>query len=220
MAFRLSSISTRLKRALVGSDLTRSWVKPVRPVLTFQPDVADWVRAHYQKAETILEYGSGGSTVLAAEMPGKLVFSVESDPIWTRMLEDYLAGIETRSTIRLHPVDIGPVRKWGKPKTDAMAKNYHKYPFSVWRREDFRHPDLVLIDGRFRPACMLAVGALARKPTTVLWDDYAERPQYHLFEDMFPVAEMRGEMARFEVEPGKLSARRLAESTDLLVQSR
>lgn len=219
MAIRLSSISNKFRRALVGSDLTRAWVTPKRPALTFETDVADWVREHYQAARSILEYGSGGSTVMAAEMPGKRVISVESDRIWARMLQDYLATIDTHSEVHLHVVDIGPVGKWGRPKTDAMARNYHMYPFSVWRRADFEHPDLVLIDGRFRPACMLAVAALARHRVTVLWDDYAGRPHYHLFEDMFPVQDRRGQMVRFEVEPGRLSTRRLASCTDLLVQS-
>ena len=40
---------------------------PRRPDLTFPAPVAEAVRAAYAQAECILEYGSGGSTVLAAE---------------------------------------------------------------------------------------------------------------------------------------------------------
>jgi hypothetical protein len=50
-----------------------------RPELTFSPEVAELVRETYAQAQVILEYGSGGSTVLASEMAGKTVFSVESD---------------------------------------------------------------------------------------------------------------------------------------------
>ena len=36
-----------------------------KPELTFSPEVADLVRETYAAASVILEYGSGGSTVLA-----------------------------------------------------------------------------------------------------------------------------------------------------------
>jgi len=50
-----------------------------RPELIFPPEVADLVRAEYQNTDITLEYGSGGSSVLAAETPGAVCFSVESD---------------------------------------------------------------------------------------------------------------------------------------------
>ena len=39
-----------------------------RPELTFIPEVGELVRKHYEDADVILEYGSGGSTVMASEM--------------------------------------------------------------------------------------------------------------------------------------------------------
>ena len=57
-----------------------------RPELTFIPEVGDLVRAHYEKAKVILEFGSGGSTVMASEMPGKTIYSVESSRVWTKMM--------------------------------------------------------------------------------------------------------------------------------------
>lgn len=61
-----------------------------RPALTLPPEEAEWVCSHYQAANVILEYGSGGSTVLASELSGKKVFSVESDKMWYRMMKRYL----------------------------------------------------------------------------------------------------------------------------------
>lgn len=40
------------------------------------PAEAEALRMAYEEAEVILEYGSGGSTVVAAELPGKHVTSV------------------------------------------------------------------------------------------------------------------------------------------------
>jgi hypothetical protein len=50
-------------------------------VLTFGAEESECLCRHYEAAGTILEYGSGGSTVLAAEL-GRTVFSVESDKAW------------------------------------------------------------------------------------------------------------------------------------------
>lgn len=50
------------------------------------PDAAELVARVYGQAETILEYGSGGSTVLAAELPDKHITTVESDRSWVRRM--------------------------------------------------------------------------------------------------------------------------------------
>ena len=47
---------------------------------------AELLRQHYEDADAILEYGSGGSTLMAAEMEGKHVTSVESDKAWWQMM--------------------------------------------------------------------------------------------------------------------------------------
>jgi hypothetical protein len=50
-------------------------------VLTLPADEARLLQDHYARAGVVLEYGSGGSTLLAARL-GKQVFSVESDAAW------------------------------------------------------------------------------------------------------------------------------------------
>ena len=53
------------------------------PVLTFPEEVS----ALYSDARVILEYGSGGSTVMASELTGKTIFPVESESGWSRMMQ-------------------------------------------------------------------------------------------------------------------------------------
>ena len=57
---------------------------PPAPRLTLPPEAAVALADAYADAGVILEYGSGGSTVLAAGMAGRTVFSVESDAAWLR----------------------------------------------------------------------------------------------------------------------------------------
>ena len=168
-----------------------------KPELTFSSEVAALVRESYAAARVILEYGSGGSTALAAGMPGKTVFSVESDRRWTRDMQAYLDGAGTASEVHLHHTAIGATGKWGRPVDHSGYRRYHRYPLEIWDRPDFRHPDTVLIDGRFREACFYAVMLRCTRETVVLFDDYGNRPRYHAVERFATPVETRGRMAKF-----------------------
>ncbi|WP_425050579.1 hypothetical protein [Psychromarinibacter sp. S121] len=180
-----------------------------RPTLTLPEAEAACLRDHYRAAGMILEYGSGGSTVLAGEL-GKTVISVESDLDWVASMEAWFADNPVKGDVRLHPVNVGKTGKWGTPVDESGWRSYHKYPVSVWDRDDFRQPDLVLIDGRFRAACLLTVMMRTLKAVTVLFDDYAERARYHAVERWIRPVAMHGRMAVFEAAPWTIPPRDLA----------
>lgn len=180
-----------------------------RPILTMPAAEAEHLRQSYGAAEVILEYGSGGSTVFAAEQAGKTIFAVESDKKWLAMLQGYFADHPPLATVHLHHGDIGPTRSWGYPKTSETFLNWPRYPITIWDLPDFVHPDLVLIDGRFRPACFLTTLFRIKRPVTVLWDDYIDRPEYFLVEDFAKPVSLTGRMARFEIAPMSIPPERL-----------
>lgn len=162
----------------------------------------------YNRAETILEYGSGGSTVVAAERPAGRCFSVESDKDWALGVSNWIDQNVPGNSVTVHHADIGATGKWGypNPKKRYDRQKYLEYTQSVWARPDFVHPDLVLIDGRYRVGCFLSVIAKIEKPTTILFDDYTMRRHYHVVERIFkPSQIVGGRMAVFEVEPRQLS---------------
>jgi hypothetical protein len=172
------------------------------PVMTFPPAESAWLCELYARADVILEYGSGGSTVFAGGLAGKTVYSVESDPDWAADLADWFNQNPPRADLRLHPVDIGKTGKWGAPQSNAGWRRYHRYPLSVWDLPGFRHPDLVLVDGRFRAACLLATLFRIERPVTLLFDDYVGRPVYATAVERYAEpTEIRGRMARFDLEP-------------------
>ena len=177
--------------------------------LTFDAAEAALVRAEYTAGRKILEYGSGGSTVLAAKA-GCHVMSVESDRGWAARLTEHLASISDKAVI--HHADIGPTGAWGVPRRVNEFRKFHSYALSVWDRPDFEHPDLVLIDGRFRASCLVAVMLRAKRPTTVLFDDYRRRRYYHGVEKLAQKEEMVGRMARFTVTPGPIPAEMITEA--------
>jgi hypothetical protein len=170
------------------------------PVLTLPADEDRLLQDHYARAGVVLEYGSGGST-LAAERLGKQVFSIESDAAWAQRLSGHIVQNGFQPLVRLIHVDIGPVGRWGKPVDKQALGAWHHYPLQVWDRDDFQHPDVILVDGRLRAACLVTAILRAQKPVTVLFDDYAKRTQYHVVERILQPAEIVGRMARFEVTP-------------------
>lgn len=201
------------------APVTRKADAPVEPPrLTLPAEEAAWLRETYARAASILEYGSGGSTVLAGEMPGKSVTSVESDGNWAAMLEAWFAAHPPVSPVTIHHVDVGPTKKWGMPASHAHWQRFHRYPLSVWDRPDPPHPDVVLIDGRFRAACLLAVLFRATRPVTVLFDDYGNRPAYHRVESFVKPLELRGRMARFEIEPRAFPTDRMTDVLDIFAR--
>lgn len=181
-----------------------------RPELTFSPEVSDWVRETYHASDVILEYGSGGSTVLASEMSGKTIFSVENDKEWADQLRSYLDQANGASKVHLHHVFTGKVGKWGRPVGTEGHRYYHDYPLGIWGHPDFKAPDCVLIDGRFREACFYAVMLSCTKKTVVLFDDYTDRVRYHRVEHFFQPVEVRGRMAKFVLDETALPRKDMA----------
>ena len=87
------------------------------------------------------------------------------------------------------------------PKTHNDWRKYWSLPMAYWQEPGRIEPDLILIDGRFRLGCFLSAVLCTTRPVTILWDDYKGRGGYMAAERWFPVTEMIGRMARFEIAP-------------------
>jgi hypothetical protein len=179
------------------------------PQMKLPPAEAELVRKTYQAAATILEYGSGGSTAFAASLPGKYVVAVESDPEWLAMLRAGFAVAPPVAELHLHHADVGPTGAWGAPLRADAFRSFPAYALGVWDQTFFRQPDVVLIDGRARPACLLATLFRTGKPVTVLFDDYVVRPDYRVVEQFARPARTVGRMAVFELRPTAIDPAKL-----------
>ena len=180
-----------------------------RPVVTLPDIEAEALAAALRKADVVLEYGSGGSTVMAAEL-GKTVISVESDAEWLTGMRDWFDRHPPKADVVLHHADIGPTGKWGMPTGQKSFRKFPGYALEIWDHPRFRHPDLVLIDGRFRPSCLLATALRIARPVKVLFDDYVDRSAYHAIESMFRPVTLHGRMAEFHLDPTPFPIDKLA----------
>lgn len=124
---------------------------------------------------SLLEFGCGGSTLVAAQQVQRIV-SVDSDPLWLDKVTAELAGAPVDFT-PFH-ADIGPVGEWGYPVDEARIRDWPRYHTAIWRALS-GSPDAVLIDGRFRVACLLQAMIHCKPDCIFLFHDFLDRPHYH-----------------------------------------
>lgn len=164
----------------------------------------------YRDAKVILEYGSGGTTRIAASLPGKFTMSVESDQKWALKLQQEIDASNPASPAIIYHTEIGPVGPWGRPLSSESWRTFFRYPLDVWEEPFFRHPDTVLIDGRLRNACLAMIMLRCTQPMTVLFDDYGVRPLYKEVEMIVRPSKLVGRLAHFDIEPGMTSKSQLS----------
>jgi hypothetical protein len=124
------------------------------------------------------EYGLGASTLWVDAHTSAQIIAVETDADWLDRTRTAL----TRDGHDLRHVDVGPVAKWGKPRTYRKRRNFIDYIEGPWRGPS--RPEAVLIDGRFRVACFLTSLMTADPGTPIIFDDYVGRRTYHLVEEV------------------------------------
>ncbi len=166
-------------------------------------------------ANYILEYGAGSSTKFLVKN-AKRCMSVESDSnfLLNLLQEIAISGFDITTTPVY--VNIGKTKEWGHPVDDSCNASWQEYSLKPWKilTSNGISPDLVLIDGRFRFACMLATMASIKKPTKVIFDDYVDRPYKAIVEKYCKPLKIIDRAAYFELTPGMLSASDLLDCFD------
>lgn len=125
--------------------------------------------------DSLLEFGCGDSTVVAARQVRRIV-SVDSDPVWLDKVQADVA----REVVEFNPfhADIGPVGEGGYPAGESHIRDWPRYHTQIWRHVN-GSPDAVLIDGRFRVACLLQSLIHCKPGCIFLFHDFLDQPQYH-----------------------------------------
>jgi hypothetical protein len=157
-------------------------------------------------ARRYLEFGTGGSTVLAAQLAGEMVISLDSSQEWLAEVRKACAAEKTRLTPQLVGVDIGPVGRWGYPADPATAGRWPAYHRAVWQLPPARDADLCLVDGRFRVACFLQAVLNCRADTLILLHD-CQRAEFAPVHEVARQIACVNELAVFLPRPGHSRAR-------------
>jgi len=135
------------------------------------------------------EYGSGGSTYKASIRKNiKTIYSVESDITWQKKLNQTIKNPNINYIY--NEMDTKP-DTWGHPgknATNIQKINYSNQITKLSKKEQ-DSIDLVLIDGRFRVACCLKCYDIIKDNCLIAFDDFLNRPQYHIVLEYFDIIE-------------------------------
>jgi hypothetical protein len=148
--------------------------------LRMTPKEIDLLSSFLKCTSNYLEFGAGGSTVLAASLVRGHVWSVDSSVEWLEKVEQAV----DRSTEKLscHHVDIGPVGLWGYPLNHSLRSKFPEYYSRIWNDLTPQDVDFVLVDGRFRVASFCEANRRVRSDTFIAFHDYGSRAEYHCVE--------------------------------------
>ncbi|MFO1236501.1 MAG: hypothetical protein U1F24_05695 [Alphaproteobacteria bacterium] len=158
--------------------------------IAMTPAEAAILRRHLEGRAHYLEYGCGGSTVMAAQVSRATIYSIDTDRAWIERLkeqEDIQTALKA-GRVSFRHVDIGPVGAWGLPAGETKIRNWPSYCIDPFALTDFRF-DLILVDGRFRTAALLTCAVMADDAATIICHDYALRHRYSNAEKYFDTVE-------------------------------
>jgi len=167
------------------------------------PDEVEFFHSCLSGVSKYFEFGTGGSTIAAFDyfMKNKVDFEihgVDSDPKWINTITKQC---HHDRRINLYHSDIGPLEEWGWP-VDKIPNHitWTDYPTSISRNAHSSDFDLVLIDGRFRVACLIQTLLTCPQTTRILIHDYAGRPEYHIIESWCDIIASRDQLSLFSIQ--------------------
>ena len=168
----------------------------------------EWFIHHLNNSRSYVEFGSGGSTILAAQQ--KIPFiSIDSDSYYLSAVQKYLITNQfTHTNQHLCHKSLGLTGRWGKPVLKRWMppsriqkfKGYSNISDILSQYPLPTPPDLFFLDGRFRAACALQIARYMHTRSTqwtLIIDDYIFRPYYHVITPFFTNLETIGRMAAF-----------------------
>lgn len=156
----------------------------------FAPEDKKLFYKYLKNSTHYFEYGSGGSTYQVSSCPNlKKIYSVESDVNWQNKLKQ-----EIPDSSKIHFIFSEMNTKpntWGYPGTNATDKQKKNYSnqLNLLTEYEQKNIDFILIDGRFRVACCLKTFHLIQDNCFIAFDDFLNRPQYHIVMDFFDIIE-------------------------------
>lgn len=188
----------------------------------FSNEIRCVFESRIRKCGVYLEFGAGGSTVIAAKHV-KQGISIESDRFFAKAVQRHVSRFGHRSMRVIH-ANIGITGRLGIPlikyPTRDRIERWSAYFDNNCIREIITECDLVLIDGRFRVASFLNVIRLSaekKKGTCILFDDFFDRGYYRTAREFAKPVERHGNMGEFVIPD---SIEEFPKLEDLLIAGR
>ena len=156
----------------------RAYWRGLPPLMS--PEEAVLYSTLLDRSNALIEYGCGGSTLMAVRRRVRRIVSVETDPSWLEKMRNVrpIGSAEKHGQLSLVHCDVGPVGDVGHPIDLSASDRYHEYPSRPWLL--LKTPDLVFVDGRFRVSCALESLQHMRDDTLLAFHDFWDRDYYQV----------------------------------------
>ena len=98
------------------------------------------------------------------------------------MCKYLIINFSLKKRLFFYYVDIGKTKEWGFPISNDSKEIFPNYSNDIFNSVDSNTLDIVLIDGRFRVACLLSVilNMSSTEDTIILFHDFWNREKYHI----------------------------------------
>ena len=175
--------------------LIKRWILKSRNILFDGDDVL--FKKTVREATLYGEYGCGESTNWVLGNTNLKVFAVDTSEEWVKQVKS--SNVHSDSKLDIKFIDLGEIGEWGTPIGYGQRDDFSKYTDWIWQQSET--PDCVLVDGRFRVCCFLTSLKNAEQGTRIIFDDYVDRPYYHIVEKYVEREEICGRQCLFIVPP-------------------
>jgi hypothetical protein len=150
-----------------------------------------------RRVDSYVEFGCGGSTVLASSVMEGTILALDSSKEWVDQVAAACAKQPHRPQPQIMHVDIGPTGDWGRPIDDRFRDRWPLYATSIWQIAGAADADLYLVDGRFRVSCFMETLLRCRPDAVILIHDFAPRPAYHVVREFAREIATRSSLSAF-----------------------
>jgi hypothetical protein len=150
-------------------------------------------KSYLKNCKLYFEYGVGSSTRWVLENTNSKIIAVDTDKEWIDFVNIKIENFRTK----LIWVDLGDLTKWGRPNSYKYRNSFMDYIGGICNFN--KQADVILIDGRFRVACFLYSLMNSKTGSTIIFDDYFDRPWYHVIEEVISPQDKCGRQAVFKV---------------------
>ena len=147
------------------------------------------------------EYGIGGSTVFTSDNSDAIIRGVDSSQEWINKVIKLTD--ETRAKLSL--IDIGPTGEWGNPKGEDHKNLWPGYSSSIFNTDII--PDFILVDGRFRVACIIQsiIFSIKHKINPIISLHDCNRVEYKIACDLLQWIDRVDNIAMYQIEHDKVN---------------
>lgn len=155
----------------------------------------NFFKKYIKKSYIYGEYGCGQSTYWVLKNTNVKIYSVDTSKHWINKL--HKSKLTSKDRIDLKLINLGKIESWGYPVNYSKRDNFYKYTNWIWTQSEL--PDTILIDGRFRICCFFTCLKFGLEGTIIIFDDYINRPQYHIVEKYLNRYKIDGRQCIFKI---------------------